>query len=182
MSVRLDPRTRAMRDLYLKEEMPLRQIGERFGLSGERVRQILKPLGLESHPSTRKSSKREVSIRAAFKRVSAGGSVAEEAKALGYSSESGLRSAFARLGLKLGPRLSAHGTMRRYAVHKCRCPKCREKAQAEHRKRCQRGPTKHGTASAYRNYGCRCVPCRTAERHYQRDMKARARQKKEPVG
>jgi sigma-70-like protein len=180
----MNERTQEMAKLYRDDRLTMQEIGDRYGISRERVRQILAPLGLEMHYGARKHEEREARLREAHARIKAGESTFEtEAKTLGYSSSERLRTAFWQLGLKLkrkhrGPQ---HGSLYRYSHLKCRCPKCRKAARDAYAERIAKGPTKHGTASSYRNYGCRCPRCKAAERLYQRKRKAEKRQAKEPV-
>lgn len=183
LDARKPPSERAvqMSKLYAEDGLTLQQIGERFGVSRERVRQLIAPFGLEPHYGKRKQEERLVRLKEAHARIVSGQSTtAQEAERLGYASAGVLRLALWKLGLRLrkkGP--PAHGTYARYTHHRCHCKRCRQAMREHLRAMRERGPQEHGTPSAYRNFGCRCVPCRQANRLYERKLRARRRRTKE---
>jgi AraC-like DNA-binding protein len=176
-----DERAEEMRNLYANERLTYSEIGERFGLSRQRVQQILAPFDLEPHGGSRKRIQQDERLRLAFARIEAGESTTvEEALKLGYKTQHTLRGAFHRLGLHRSEKpLPEHGTYARYASKKdpCRCDLCMEAGREQRNKRRGREPPEHGTNASYRNYGCHCDLCRAAARKYEKEL--RDRKKKE---
>lgn len=155
-------RRQIMLDMYLKEELTLEEIGDEFGISRQRVGQIIGPQREKSHYGRKRQEERRRRIEEAHANVLNESTVAQEAERLGVKRES-LYAAFARQGLKLAPEQREHGTYYRYRKG-CRCTECVDAAKEEKLQRFIRGPSIHGTESAYQNYGCRCRPCRNAAR------------------
>lgn len=154
--------------LYTEEELTLQEIADKYNLSRERVRQLLKPFGLTPHKGARKREEREQELRATHARIMADETTtAEEAKRLGYAKPEYLRMAFWRLGLKLQkPGMGVAARKEREAA----------------RKRLARttgSPKKHGTASGYKFFGCRCKKCVAANRLYERELRRNRRARKE---
>lgn len=176
-------RSLVMARLYAEEGLTLAEIGERYGITRERVRQILKPFGLEAHYGKKQREQRARLVRQAHERVIAREStVREEAENLGYMCPSSLYSRFWLMGLSLPSRTPEHGTPQRYRSGKCRCDLCRAANTARMKEMRQaRTASQHGVASSYFNFGCRCPECRAAGRTYRRELKARQRQKKQVI-
>ena len=171
-----DPRTPEFKRLYEEGRLTMQEIADRYGISRQRVQQILSLVTLSLHYGVRRGEERANRIVEAWERIGTGeATTAEEAKRLGYSRPKNLQQAFYRLGLKRGPKEPPeHGTLSRYMHHRCRCELCRAASRANYESRIGRPPPRHGTSSSYRNWGCRCVKCRRAER-----LAQRKRQKKE---
>lgn len=178
-----EERLELMARAYVEEGLSYREIGEHFGVTRQRVGQLLKPLDLAKGQRQSKSIVREQNLRAAFARLQAGGTtLKEEATALGYSSGESLRSAFYEMGLRYVEErtVPAHGTLARYRSrkHGCRCEECR-RANRVHQERLKGAePPNHGTYSGYINYGCRCQPCKEAHRASLRSRRAAKRGRK----
>ena len=176
-----DERIAQMARAYVEEGLSYEQIGERFGITRQRVGQLLGPLGLARDRGVAKIQ-REQRLRASFARLEAGGTtLSEEAENLGYGSGESLRSAFYELGLRFVREKSIppHGTITRYRsrTHGCSCDECR-RANTEHQNRLRgEEPPNHGTYSGYINYGCRCKACKEANRVTVRMRKAAKRRK-----
>lgn len=155
----MSDRAEEMRRLW-DEGLSFRQIGEHFGVSGQRAHQILGNLG-------RRTNAKHRAIRAtrlaAYERIVAKETTLDdEAEKLGLTPSrlrEYLRQAFA---LRIPTVKPEHGMWSRYTHYKCRCRKCKAVARAQYLNRVARGPEEHGTASAYHNFGCRCDPCRAA--------------------
>lgn len=147
--------------MYHVEGLSMTEIGKQFGITRQRVHQIIGNAGDQAHYGQAKKDSRIEQLEAAYKQIMSGGSVEEEAEKLGMKSES-LRMALKRIGIPLPVYIApAHGTHYRYS-RGCRCDECKESAREERRQRYERGPKIHGTASAYFNYGCRCDECKKA--------------------
>lgn len=171
-------RASTMAHLYMEEGLTMQEIGEQYGISRQRVDQILKRFGLVAHYGRSKKEKRAQALREAHARVIAGESTsAQEAEALGLSLK-GFRSAVWNLGLYLRRPLepAEHGTYLCY--HRgCHCDECRRaNREYQYAWRQARGVQEHGIASSYINYGCRCPACREAVRIQTRAARARRRQ------
>lgn len=167
---------------YVEDGLSTREVGDEFGLTRERVRQILVDSGItRRHGGERRRVQDDDRIRAAFDRITEDGSTTKiEAEILGVRSGS-LRARFRRMGLRLPLAVARHGTRHYYMKYKCRCVPCRAAASAHGRSLKQREPPEHGTASAYHNYGCRCVPCRAAGREARRVQKRRRLERNEAL-
>lgn len=166
--------------LYVEEGLTYREIAERYGISRQRVAQLLEPFGFPRHWGRRRQLERARTLEAVHERVRSGEtSLRDEWEALGYASEDSLRNALLSLGLHF-ERHAPHGVRWRYN-RGCRCELCKV-AHREYMRSLRRSePRTHGTASAYTNYGCRCAECREAVRVYRRELAARQRRKKEAV-
>lgn len=133
---RVPARTLDMARLYVEEGWSYAEIGEKFGVSKQRVHQLLRPLGLE-RTFDRTTEERTNKAIDAHRRIVAGETTLEEAAAeLGYASKHSLRTRLYSLGLRVQlPReLPPHGTPARY-WHGCHCEKCREARAAYQRRR-----------------------------------------------
>ena len=179
----VDPRALEFKRLYEDERLTMQEIGDRHGISRQRVQQILSSVTLSLHYGMPRKEERDQRLREAWERIGAGeATVAQEAKRLGYSRTKNLQQAFYRLGLKRGPKEPPpHGTLSRYTYHRCRCELCRAAARDSRQERVGQKPPRHGTPSSYRNWGCRCVKCRKAERDDQRKRRIAKRPAKETV-
>lgn len=148
---------------YAEDGLTLEAIGQEFGITKERVRQIVSGAGVkERHYGSRR---REQETRDAYTRISEGEtSVTEEAEKLGLKRES-LLDRFRKLDLKFATVIKAdHGTRHYYQYYGCRCELCREVIRSYQRSLKGKEPPQHGSTSAYVNYGCRCDLCRKAGR------------------
>ena len=133
---------------------PLRKIGERHGVSGQRVQQLMRAVGacrVPEPPRRCSVCARPVQTR-------------------------GLCGSHYRRLLKYGdpefvPRRGVnaeHGTSSRYGAG-CRCAACRAANTTRHREIRERrrralatATVTHGSVSLYRNWGCRCEACHQA--------------------
>ena len=175
-----EDRLESMARAYVEEGLSYKQIGDRYGITRQRVGQLLSPLNLGHGQRQARSIVREQNLRAAFARLEGGEStLKQEATALGYSSGESLRSAFYEAGLHFlqGTPPPEHGTIARYRSrkHACRCAECR-RANCVHQARLKgTEPPNHGTYSGYINYGCRCQACKEAHRASLRARRAAKR-------
>lgn len=110
----------------------LQEIGDRFGCTGERVRQILRELGIPRQRLTRTETGRVLRAVVTAARL-------EER---------------ARRGLP-------HGTRCCYGYYRCRCEECTRANRENIRALKGKTPPTHGV-SGYSNYGCRCDTCKAA--------------------
>ena len=180
---RLDDRTLAMARAYVEHGLTYAQIGEDFGVSRQRVGQLLGPLGLANEQGPLKKAARVQALREAYDRIMEGTStLTEEAARLDYKSNRSLRTALYDLGLRivLDREEPPHGTMARYRSHiyACRCEECRRANRDRQAALKGTEPPQHGH-SGYINYECRCQVCKEANRLYVRTKKAAQRQRKE---
>jgi transposase-like protein len=172
-----------MARLYAEQGLSYEQIAEEYGISRQRVGQILQPLGLAQARGPAARAQREQKLRVAYERINAGAITIDRAAAeLGYTKAHSLRDALRRIGLTISTvSVPEHGTWARYSSrsHTCRCDECRranrERAQAL---RDSGDPPKHGY-SGYKNYGCRCKVCKEANRLAVRAERAARRQRRE---
>lgn len=122
---RVPERVLEMARLHVEECLSYAQIGERYGISRQRVGQLLTPLDL-AHPEVQRRD--EEGLRKAARRIEQRRStLAVEAEKLGYSSGDSLRTALWRIGLKVHeppPAMPKHGTVARYR-RGCQCTRCR---------------------------------------------------------
>jgi len=178
-----DERAVAMARMYAEEGLTYEEIGKQYGVTRQRVEQILKPFGIPAHWGQAKKERRAQVLGESYGQISGGhATMKEEAERLGYANAASLWQAFHALGLEMPKRQpSAHGSLRRYNILKCRCEICREGARVRAKERRERGPTTHGSASSYVNYGCRCPECREAVALYRRELRARRRQERQPT-
>ena len=155
-----------MKRLYLEEGLTLQAISEQYGVSRQRVGQILGPQRKNAHYGKRLRTQALLNVRRpAFERIMAGESTpAEEAEKIGITVGT-LREFLDANGMHIPTQFETspkHGTSYRYSHDGCRCPKCKRGMRERRARMKERGPRVHGTASAYRNYGCRCDECRAA--------------------
>ncbi len=174
-----DERAIAMARLYVEEGLTLQAIGDRYGLTRQRVDQILKPFGLEPHWGKQRLATRRHELVAAHDRIHAGRSTSKkEAERLGYASDKNFREAVNAIGLDLRRQWkeAKHGTVLRYRQG-CKCKRClRAHREDLYDTRAKHVITEHGLATNYVNYGCRCPECREAVRIQRRELVARKRQ------
>jgi hypothetical protein len=170
---------------YVEGGLSYAQIGEEYGITRQRVGQLLGPLDLAEDRTGSKAKKvaREQSLRAVYEEVQAGETTLElAADRLGYSSGHSLRGALYGLGLLVRRErdIPAHGTLARYRsrTHACRCDECRRANREKVRELNGQEPPNHGTYSGYVNYACRCKRCKEAYRKTMRGRRAAKRRKK----
>lgn len=162
-------RSDLMLRMYLDEGYTMSQIGDHFGISRQRVHQIIGTQGEDAHYGIRMQQERKERLLQAYERMKDGSTAQAEADRLGITRGSfyvGLN----RLGIRLAPESPEHGTLYRYRKG-CHCEECRAANAAAKRQRYARGPNVHGTASAYQNYGCRCPECKRAARQARRERR-----------
>ena len=161
--VRVVDRSEVMQSMY-DEGMTFAQIAAEFGVSKQRVGQLIGPQRKKAHYGGARKSRMLEERTAAFNRIQAGEStLEEEAEKIDVTAKTLYQylvdhKMFLPTQFTLSPK---HGTGYRYN-RGCRCPRCRKAAKDLRLRRTERGPTKHGTVSAYVNYGCRCDECRAA--------------------
>lgn len=180
----MDERTQQMTRAYVEDGLSYAQIAEEFGLTKQRVGQLLGPLGLAQDHGQRSRATREQALRAAHGRIMAGRTTLErEAAELGYASGGSLRSVLYRMGLRIthATPTPPHGTVARYRRRKdpCRCDECRRANREKLKELSGQEPPHHGTYSGYVNYGCRCQACSEAHRVTLRARRAAKRRMKE---
>lgn len=133
-------------ELRRQDMKSLREIGEMYGITGERVRQIL-----QRNEITGRLLKRSHYYRV-FRAVGVIGRIAYR---------------------ETEP---WHGTYQGYAYRHCRCDECvqayRKRSREMRYKRYTKTPRVHN-ASSYLNYRCRCEICRAAWSKKNRDYRRR---------
>lgn len=142
-------RLREIERLYFDERQTLEQVGDRFGLTRERVRQILAAAGLNGRHFG--SSYTAAQLHEAGKRYARGESVESLAAFLGVCAGT-LRAMAFDHGWRRPPRaLPPHGTPSRYSYHGCRCSRCKREATERHmiaaRQRVKEGRCFHCSAN-----------------------------------
>jgi hypothetical protein len=180
---RVPERTLEMARLYVEQGQSYSQIGEQFGLTRQRVGQLLGPLGLQQY-RRQAAIERVQLLRDAYSRIIAGKSTLnEEASKLGYKNARSLRSALYELDLRVvvGYEEPPHGTVARYRSrrYQCRCDECRRANRDRGRELKGKEPPHHGTYSGYINYECRCQACKEAHRLTIRGRRVAKRRRKE---
>jgi hypothetical protein len=176
----MNERTQTMARLYVEEGLTYTQIGERYGISRQRVHALLGPLDLATHRGVRYLKERHQILTDAHARITEGeSSTTKEAERLGYASAESLRKALWRVGLRTPHKKVelVHG-LQGYR-RKCRCEVCTEAHRIYMRGLKEKEAPNHGTVSGYRNYACRCQACKEAERLEQRARRQRQRQQEE---
>ena len=176
----MDDRTRAMARAYVEQGLTYAQIGEDFGLTRQRVGQLLGPLGLASERRPLKKATRNLALTMAYDQIMAGETtLTEEASKLGFKNGRTLRSALSDIGLRvvLNQEPPSHGTLARYRSipYACRCDECRRANRERMEELKGREPPQHGTVSSYINYECRCQACKEANRLRNRARRAKKR-------
>lgn len=184
MAKGIPERTASMARAYVEQGLTYAQIAEEFGITRQRVGQLLGPLNLARDVNARKAT-RVQKLRASHERVTTGTStLEEEAARLGYKSGHILRHAFWSLGLKvvLHPLADPpHGTYARYSSNRfsCRCADCRRANRERVAKLKESEAPNHGTYSGYVNYACRCQECKEAYRTVVRARRVAKRREQE---
>ena len=166
--------------LYEEEGLTLSEIGEQYGITRQRVSQLIRESGLSTGEAHHGVTRRERARRAAHERVVAGETTAEsEAEIFGISKWA-LVEYWRDLGLTVEnqfTRSPQHGTNYRYRCG-CKCDECVAAMRAEKRRMRERDePPSHGL-SGYVNYGCRCEVCTAANTQAGRDYAAKVRRRK----
>lgn len=180
---RVPERTLEMARLYVEAGESYSEIGARYGLTRQRVGQLLGPLGLQQY-RRQAAIERIQLLRDAYGRIIRQEStLAEEAPTLGYKNARSLRSALYELDMRIVVDVEEpqHGTVSRYRSRKyrCRCEDCRRANREKGRELKGKEPPNHGTYSGYINYECRCQACTEAHRLIMRDRRSAKRRKKE---
>lgn len=124
--------------LHVEEGLTFAAIGRRFGVTRERIRQVVAAQGQRSLTHERQRAE------SSYKRIARAVAVAA-----GYE----LRSATSGT--------HKHGTRSSYVHAGCRCDECRAAQRAYMRTLRGRTPPTH-SYSGYTNYGCRCAVCTQA--------------------
>lgn len=180
---RVPERTRQMARLYVEEGLSYSQIGDQYGLTRQRVGQLLGPLGLQQYrhqaAAARVQLLRETHSRILRKETT----LEKEAPKLGYKNARSLRSALYELGMRIVVvhEEPPHGTAARYRSRKyqCRCDECTRANREKGAELKGKEPPNHGTYSGYINYGCRCQECTEAHRLAIRARRTAKRRRKE---
>jgi transposase-like protein len=175
-----DERIERMTRAYVEEGRSYAQIAEEYGITRQRVGQLLGPLGLSGHRRQARIA-REQRLRAAHARLTTEmTTLEEEAEVLGYATGESLRAALYDLGLRVVRErpIPPHGTLARYRSRKyrCSCEACRRANSERQRELKDEEPPTHGY-SGYINYGCRCQVCKEAHRVTVRMRRAAKRRK-----
>lgn len=173
---RMTERNQTIIEMYLGRKT-LQEIGDEYGLTRERVRQIVAPFVSERHYGSAKREARDLKILEAHGRIQQGWtSVEEEAELLGLLPDT-LRVNFRKRGLKLKVhRAPEHGTRHRYQQG-CKCDECLGALRDYMASLKGKEPPHHGTASGYGNYGCRCDSCKEAGSIQQHVYRERRKQR-----
>lgn len=182
---RVPERTLEMARLYVEEGLSYSEVGERYGLTRQRVGQLLGPLGLQQY-RRQAAVVRVQLLRDAYSRIINGRSTLdEEAPKLGYKNGHSLRSALYDLDMRvvMGYPQPPHGSVARYRSRRyaCRCDDCRRANREKGLELKGKEPPRHGSYSAYVNYECRCQECKEAYRLAIRAKRTAKRQGKEAV-
>lgn len=151
-----------MLTLYNEGGLTYQEIADRYGVTRQRVQQLIGNGIKAAHYGRAKKERRREQMSEVHRAITGGVTTVErEADKLGIKPES-LVESLRRLGLKFPRKESPlHGTYYRYS-RGCRCPECKAGQREYFQQMKLREPPRHGTASAYRNYACRCDLCRAA--------------------
>lgn len=156
-------RREVMQSMY-DEGLSFQQIGEAFGVSRQRVGQLIGPQRKKAHYGRARKTRMLEERTAAFNRIQAGEStLEEEAEKIDVQTKTLYQylvdhKMFLPTQFTLSPK---HGTVYRYN-RGCHCARCKKAIRAGRQRMKERGPREHGTASGYVNYGCRCPECKEA--------------------
>ena len=171
-----------MQSLY-DEGYTLQQIAEQYGVSRQRIGQIIGPQRKNAHNGGRRRAALLEERRPAFDRIISGESTLKiEADDLGLTPDY-LRGYFDANGLhiptqyELSPK---HGTVYRYQ-RGCRCAQCKKAQRALRAARKGREPPTHGH-SGYTNFACRCDICRAAGSKANREAREKRPRRQEESG
>jgi hypothetical protein len=182
-TVTIDSRSVEMRRMYLEEDMSLQAIGDIYGLSRERVRQLI-PGATELRRKIRKTRKEAADAEKARLREANSawrsrcgtlnsyrkGCKCDECVKANYDYAQNVRKK-ARDKFRRGEIEIEHGTYYGYQYYECRCDECRtassnvQMKQREERSRKLRDgeiDIEHGTKYGYIAYKCRCDACKEA--------------------
>ena len=175
-----DPRQPAMQALY-DEGYTFEQIGEQYGVSRQRIGQIIGPQRENAHNGGRRKAALLKVRKAAFDRIMAEKStLKKEAEKFGVT-EKHLRHYLDENGMHVPSqfdRAPKHGTVYRYQQG-CKCNLCRQASRDQRaRMRSKAEPPTHGL-SGYTNYGCMCDVCRAAGSQNNRDQAEKRRRREE---
>lgn len=123
----MNDRHKEMARLYVEDGLTYQQIADQYGISRQRVGQVLTPLNLNDGGQRRRMA-HAAELRTAHARISAGKStLAEEAERLGYKSADSLGGVLRKNGLRFQyrrkSRTARHGELLRYN-RGCRCKRC----------------------------------------------------------
>lgn len=171
MSHRKTQRNEEIIRLYVEDEMTTTQLGRKFSIHGERVRQILMDYGVaERHYGAKARAERTNAVVSSHDRIMTGTStVKNESEIFGIKPES-LTTMFRRYGLEPIRHVAQHGSKSLYQQG-CRCEPCTQANRDSGRALRGKEPPHHGTVSGYQNYGCKCELCREAGREFRRQLK-----------
>jgi hypothetical protein len=179
---RVPERTLEMARLYVEAGQSYSEIAEQFGLTKQRVGQLLGPLGLQQY-RRQAAAVRVQLLREAYGRIVRKESTLKvEAPRLGYKNARSLRSALYDLDMRvvLGHVPPRHGTASRYRSRRysCRCEECTRANREKGNELKGKEPPRHGY-SGYLNYACRCQECKEEYRLATRAKRAAKRRRKE---
>lgn len=155
----------------------LQSIGDHFGVTRERVRQIAAAAGITTRPI---DVRREAQRKRWQSMIDQGASRSDIATSEGIRPNSvSIRARELGLDTSAWRHKAAplHGTPSRYS-RGCRCELCSQANASRAAEMRQRGlpapdDPRHGTRSGYINWGCRCEACRRAGSEANRAYRAR---------
>lgn len=177
-----DPRQPEMQALY-DEGYTLQQVAEHYGVSRQRIGQILGPQRKNAHNGGRRRAAVLEERRPAFARIIAGESTLEqEAERFGIT-RGYLRGYLDANGMHIPTQYDLapkHGTRYRYN-RGCHCRRCTKAMRDSQRSLRDREPPNHGR-SGYTNYACRCDICRAAGSQANRENRERRLRRQEENG
>lgn len=171
--IRNRERNDVMLGMYLSG-YTLAEVGEHYGITRERVRQIVARRSDERHYGARKRMLMNEKVRSAYEAMQNGSTMEVEAEKLGLAPKT-LYSRFLDLGLTLRHKAPLHGTVYRYNCG-CRCIECYDAVKTYRLRFLTMKPPTHGKYSSYSNYGCRCDACRAAASEYNRRVRLRRKE------
>lgn len=170
----------------------LREVGRRYGITGDQVRHILVRAGVPRRPALKPT---KADPATAWKRLVDGEDARVVAADYGYAGPECLWNMLKRHGYKpISLHRVEHGSLSSYS-YGCRCEECRAAKSAYAREWYRNareefrsadvlpGDTpvtrRHGTRATY-NRGCRCDDCRAASSRYERERYRRRRAARPP--
>jgi hypothetical protein len=172
--IRQRERNTEMLEMYL-EGYTLQEVGQHYGISRERVRQIIVKRSSDRHYGARKRMLMNERVRKAYEAMQNGSTMEAEAEKLGLMPKS-LYSRFLAQGMTLRPKSPLHGTVYRYQKG-CRCDECKKGNRVYRLRFREMEPPEHGSYSSYSNYHCRCDACRAAASEYNRRVRGRRKER-----